>query len=272
MENKPPSIDSPSPGGQYVSANGLEIYYQESGIGQPLILVHGATDTHRLWDSHLANFQDRFRVIRPDSRGHGRTFNPSRKLSYCLMADDLAAMIGELGLIKPFLFGYSDGGQAVLDLGIRYPDLPGALVIGGAWYQFSKEYQAAISGMGFVAPGVVDWEVYQGQAPLDWQDRLRAAHLDPDPDYPGILLEGLARMWWTTLDYSEADFQKIKIPTLILIGEKDEIIPVSEAQELAGLIPRAELTVIPGATHNRVLLPGGKFGDFILRFLDSRLR
>ena len=269
MENRPGSIDSPSPGGQYVSANGLEIYYQESGIGQPLILVHGAMDTHRLWDPHLANFQDRFRVIRPDSRGHGRTFNPSRKLSYRLMADDLAAMIGELGLIKPFLFGYSDGGQAVLDLGIRYPDLPGALVIGGAWYQFSKEYQAAISGMGFVAPGVVDLGVYQRQAHPDWRDRLRAAHLDPDPDYPGILLEGLARMWWTTLGYSEADFQKINVPTLILIGEKDEIIPVGEARELTGLIPDAELAVIPGATHNRVLVPGGLFLDQIRIFFAS---
>ncbi len=130
--------------GKFVNANGLDIYYQEYGKGRPLILLHGATDTHKLWKPFIPEFSKFFRVITPDTRGHGRTLNPAGELSYQVMADDLAEFIQDLDLEKPFMFGYSDGGQTALDFGMRYPDIPGALVIGGAWYQFSAEYQDSL--------------------------------------------------------------------------------------------------------------------------------
>lgn len=255
-------------GGYYLTANGLNIFCNEFGEGQSLILLHGATDTHKLWNPHLPELSKYFRVITPDSRGHGRTLNSSRQLSYQLMADDLAGLIRKLKLVKPFIFGYSDGGQAVLDFGMRYPDLPGALVIGAAWYRFSEEYQAAITGSGFIAPSKIDFEVFEKNAPPDWEERMRSAHSDPDPDYPRILLESLAQLWWTPLDYAEDDFKKITAPTLIIMGEKDEMIPLAEAKEMATLIPGAELSVIPGAKHNDVLVNGGLFISLLLDFLS----
>jgi pimeloyl-ACP methyl ester carboxylesterase len=254
---------------KFISANGIEVFFKESGTGQPLILLHGATDTHRLWDPHIQELAGHFRVITPDSRGHGLTFNPYRELSYRIMADDLAGFIQELNLNKPFVFGYSDGGQAVLDFGMRYPELPGALVIGGAWYRFSEYYQAAISTAGFVSPGKVDWEIYQKQAPPDWEDRMRRAHPDPDPDYHRILLEGLARLWWTPLNYTEDDFRKITVPTLIIMGENDEMIALDEAEDMSNLIPGAQLLIIPDAKHNQVLEPGGKAISFLFNFFQK---
>ena len=253
---------------KFITANGLDIFYKEIGQGHPLILVHGATDTHQIWNPHLPDLSQDFRVITPDSRGHGRTINPSRELSYQIMADDLAGFITELGLESPHLCGYSDGGQAVLDLGIRYPEIPGRLVIGGAWYRFSEEYQSAISRAGFISPGMIDWDVYQKNAPVDWQERLRSVHLDPDPEYPRILLNCLAKMWWTPLYYRADDFQNIKARTMILMGEKDEMIPVSESREMADLIPGAKLEIIQNVSHNDVLKPGGKFVDLVLDFLE----
>ena len=252
----------------FIRTNGLDIFYKEIGQGQPLILIHGATDTHQIWNPHLPYLSKYCRVITPDSRGHGQTINPSRELSYQIMADDLASFISELGLENPYLCGYSDGGQAVLDLGMRYPDLPGGLVIGGAWYRFSEEYQTAISRAGFISPGTIDWDVYINGAPQDWQERLRSVHLDPDPDYPRMLLNGLAKMWWTALNYQEDDFLKIKARTMILMGEFDEMIPVTEAREMADLIPGARLEIIPDAGHNDVLKPGGKFVDLLIDFLE----
>jgi len=244
---------------KYISANGLEIYYKETGHGKPLILLHGATVTHKILEPHLEGFSRQYRVIAPDLRGHGRTLNPSRELSYQLMADDLVAFIQALDLNKPYLFGFSDGGQAVLDFALHYPDLPGALVVAGVWYQFSEEYQNNISRAGFVSPGVIDWEVYQQQAPSDWEERYRSSHPDPDPNYPSILLESLARLWWTPLNYTDDDFRKITVRTLIIMGELDEMIPLKEAREMAGLIPGAELVIIPGAGHNDVLKMGSKY-------------
>jgi pimeloyl-ACP methyl ester carboxylesterase len=127
-----------NPKGQFVAANGLEMYYEEAGSGAPLILLHGGTAIGSSWQPHLTALVKHFRVIMPDSRGHGRTNNPDGQLSYRMMADDFAAFAQALGLTKPFIFGYSDGGQTGLEIGMRYPDLAGALIIGGATYQFSQ--------------------------------------------------------------------------------------------------------------------------------------
>jgi pimeloyl-ACP methyl ester carboxylesterase len=184
------------------------------------------------------------------------------------MADDLFGLIRGLNLEKPYLFGYSDGGQAVLDFGIRYPGQASALVVGGVWFEFSQDYQDAISAAGFVKPGRVDYQRYQEIAPPDWERRFRNLHLDPDPEYPRQLLEGLAEMWWTPLNYSDQDFQNISEPCLVFMGENDEWIPPAEGEALAGKIPRGELAVIPGASHNDVLLPESRSINIILRYFD----
>ena len=80
-----------APRGTHVEANGLRVYYEVHGEGEPLLLIHGGTATSQSWASHLPAFTEHFRVIAPDSRGHGRTDNPTGKLGYRLMADDVAA-------------------------------------------------------------------------------------------------------------------------------------------------------------------------------------
>lgn len=258
--------------GRFISANGLEIFYRDVGQGRSLILLHGATDTHKLWQSSVPFFADSFRVLTPDSRGHGHTINPSNRLSYRDMADDLAEFIHGLKLEKPFVFGYSDGGQAALEFGMHYPDIPSGLVIGGAWYQFSVAYQEALRKAGFIGPGKIDFQIFEKFAPDDWKDRMQKFHPHPDPDYPKVLLNNLASLFWTPLNYDQKDFNKIQVPTLVMIGEKDEMVPLEEARELASLIPGAEFAIIPGATHNQVIVAGGEFlnivMDFLLRQID----
>ena len=251
----------------YVSANGTDIYYKEGGTGQSLILLHGGTDTHKFWDPFIPQFSKHFQVITPDSRGHGRTINMSDQLSYRLMADDLAVFIQELNLEKPLIFGYSDGGQIALDFGMRYPDLAAALVIGGAWYRFSSEYQNALKKAGFAGPGEVNYEIINKNSYPGWIDRMRAVHPNPDPDYYQTLLRDISRMWWTPLNYQSEDFQRIILPTLILMAENDEMIPLSEAREMAELIPNSKLEVIFGASHNDIVKDGSQVLDIVLKFL-----
>ena len=253
--------------GLTVSANGLAVYYRVFGSGRPLILLHGATDTHSLWEPFIHEFSESFRVFTPDSRGHGRTMNSSLGFSYKDLADDLAAFILALKLKKPFIFGYSDGGQAVLDFGMRYPGLAGTLVIGGAWFKFSEEYQRSIQSAGFMGPGEIDYEVFESQAPPDWENRMRLAHPNPDPNYPRVLLRNLSRLWWIQLHYGKDEFLKITAPTLILMGEMDEMIPLDEAREMAKLILNAALAIIPGVSHNDVLRSGSPAVQMVLKFL-----
>ena len=92
----------------YVEANGLRVYFEIYGEGEPLLLIHGGTC--RSWASHLPAFAEHFRVFTPDSRGHGSTDNPAGELGYRMMAADVAALIKALGLRRPLVLGYSDGG------------------------------------------------------------------------------------------------------------------------------------------------------------------
>ena len=96
--------------GSYVCANGLNIYYEQHGSGEPLLLLHGGTGTCRWWDAHVALLAEHFQVFALDSRGHGKTDNPTGKFSYHAMGDDVAAFIQKLHLEQPLLVGFSDAG------------------------------------------------------------------------------------------------------------------------------------------------------------------
>ena len=111
----PAQISAAQPG-KYAQANGIEIYYEETGSGQPLVLLHGGTVTLKSWEKQIPSFAHHFRVIALDSRGHGRTKNPLETMSYRLLADDVAAFIRALELDRPLVCGYSDGGQIALEM------------------------------------------------------------------------------------------------------------------------------------------------------------
>ena len=235
--------------GIYVQVNGLNMYYEEYGSGKPLILLHGGTLTSNMWQPHLSFFIPHFRVITPDSRAHGRTNNPIGKLSYHLMADDVVAFIQALNLTKPLVFGYSDGGQIALEIGIRYPNLTGALVVGAASYKFSETFIGWLKAWGYERSGIVNIEQIQTEAP-EWVNLLKTEHTCPDdPDYWQTLLKQLSIMWWTPLVYTGEDFQKITEPMLILMGDRDGLIELEQAVEMYQLIPNAELVILPNATH-----------------------
>jgi pimeloyl-ACP methyl ester carboxylesterase len=82
--------------GKYVQANGINIHYEEYGEGAPLILLHGGTSTLAEWQAHIPSFAPHFHIYALDSRAHGKTDNPSGRLSYRMMADDVAAFIKAL--------------------------------------------------------------------------------------------------------------------------------------------------------------------------------
>ena len=128
---------SERPAGHTIELNGAALYYEERGHGDPLVLVHGGLASGAQWAPVAGELTDRFRVITPDSRGHGRSTNPSGKLSYPGIADDLAALIAALGLRDPVVGGWSDGGQVALELGARHPGAAGALIVGAAYPGFS---------------------------------------------------------------------------------------------------------------------------------------
>jgi pimeloyl-ACP methyl ester carboxylesterase len=242
--------DSISPHhGHYIDVNGFKMYYEDDGSGVPLILLHGGTSTSQTWQPFLSILLPHFRVIAPDSRAHGRSDNPAGILSYRQMADDVAGLIRALNLSKPLVCGYSDGGQVALELGMHYPGLTSALVIGAAWYKFSPAYLDTLYMAGFYSPGGVNFERIQRDSP-DWVDEMKHDHISSaDPDYWQTLLKQISSLWWTELDYTEQDFHKISEPCLVMLADRDGIVELQQAVDMYQLIPEAELFIIPNADH-----------------------
>ncbi len=251
--------------GKYSAANGLNIHYKEYGEGYPLILLHGGTANLESWAEQVPVYAQHFRVIAVDSRGHGKTENPSGEMSYRLMADDVAAFIQALKLEKPFILGYSDGGQIALDLGMRYPDLSGGLILGGTLYKFKDVYFSFLKEIGIKASGVVDFEQME-KSDQGWIEYLKDAHpRENAPDYWKSLMQQISVMWWTPLGYTEIDLEKISAPTLILVGDRDDGIDLEQIFEMYRHIPNAELAIIPAADHGSAMRD--LFNDNVLDFL-----
>ena len=252
---------------KYIQASGLNIHFEEFGSGHvPLLLLHGGTSTLGDWKPLIPSFESHFHIYALDSRAHGGTNNPSGKLSYRRMAEDVAAFIKALDIPSPLVCGYSDGGQIALELAMRFPGLTRALVIGAAWYKFSEAYVNALKDWGFERPGEYDFEWALANFP-HFVEEWKIKHHPEDPEYWKELLLQISELWLTPLNYTEADFKRITDPVLIIMGDRDGMIPLSDATEMYQMIPGAELAIIPNADHLGVVMNPEIFIHIVLDFL-----
>jgi pimeloyl-ACP methyl ester carboxylesterase len=185
----------PGAAGRSIHVDGATLYCEERGAGTPVVLIHAGLVSSAMWEPLLLELGDDFRVITPDSRGHGRSTNESGALSYPQIADDLAALIAELGLIRPVVGGYSDGGQVALELGARHPDAAGALIVGAAYPDFSSSglfevWRAFLGADGSGTPDLAHIDTVLGQG----ADHVKSMHPGGDSQWRA-LIEQTAPMW-----------------------------------------------------------------------------
>ena len=235
--------------GRSVEVNGATLHYKEHGDGAPLILIHGGLSSSAQWEPLVRELADRFRVITPDSRGHGRSTNPSGELSYALIADDVAALIAALGLRCPVVGGWSDGGQVTLELGARHPAAAGALIVGAAHPDFDaggmREAHRALLGADETGvPDATQLDAQLGES----ADEIKTLHPGGTEQWR-TLVRQTAPMW---LDYDglgPEELRAIQTPILVLAGDRDELIPLDLSLSLYRALPRAELAICPQLSH-----------------------
>ncbi|HEY7983891.1 MAG TPA: alpha/beta hydrolase [Ktedonobacterales bacterium] len=265
----------PSPTGHYVHANGLRLYYEDtgaSGASEPLVLLHGGTDTSHAWRAVVPLLSARFRVLRPDSRGHGRTDNPAGRLSYSLMAEDVAAFIRALDLGRPLVCGWSDGGQTALELAIEHSDVVRAVIATGVMATLTESYKTYARGVLCAdAAGRVDLERYARER-ASAVGRLRALHSHVyGEEYWRDYLPQIAGLWLAPTGLTPERLARISLPLLISHGDRDEFIALEEPLALYRQIPGAELDVAPRADHSFPARQPEVFAALVLGF-DDRLR
>jgi pimeloyl-ACP methyl ester carboxylesterase len=236
--------------GTYVQVNDLNLYYETHGTGIPVILLHGGMETSQMWQPLLPLFSDDYMLITPDSRAHGRTDNPSKKFSYALTAADIAGLIQVLDLQKPFVAGYSDGGQTALHMAMAYPGLARGYLVGGTYHRITPEWQETMQGpLGFDGPGKVDFERVLSTNPELVQTLQERHDIFHTAGYWKTYLTQISSQWMIPLNYSHADFAKIIDPLFFFCGDRDVFCPPEQNLEMYRMVRQAEMAVIPNADH-----------------------
>ena len=264
----PVEINGKSQTGKFVNANGIHMYYESYGRGIPLIFLHGAMGTSQVWKPYVPILSNDFNIILPDVRGHGKTENPGKKIDLRLMADDIAALIDALKLDKPFLCGWSMGGDIGLDIAMRYPDCVSRLIVGGITLRITETAIASLKVMGLEGPGQINFEQAEKTFP-QLTNQWKKDHVQSPLHWKELLTEVSFEMINPTLP-AEDDLKKITMPTLIVWGDRDQFLPVEDAVALYRLIPNAQLAVVPNADHfvtrTKVML----FAEFVKEFVLSQ--
>jgi len=261
---------------QTIKVGEMTVSYGDEGQGVPLVLVHGGGINHESWRSFVPAAVKKFRVLTPDTRDHGATDNPSGKFSYDLTADDLAGFIAALKLEKPLVMGYSDGGIIVLNFLVRHPGVARAAVISGASHRIASD-QHYKDGMmafyGYAEPGelpdaVMDkWESDFSE----YVERYRKMHGTADnPDRWRQLYKTVWPTWTTPWVMDSAALGKIETPSLVFLAQHDEFFTPEQAVELARLMPKAELAILPGVGHLGFRTKADLYNAIAVEFLERQ--
>jgi pimeloyl-ACP methyl ester carboxylesterase len=260
--------------GDYAAVNGLELYYEVHGTGQPLVLLHGAYMTIDAMGEVVPALAETRQVIAVELQGHGRTADIDRPLTYEQMADDTAALLRHLGIEQADVFGFSMGGGVALQVAVRHPDVVRKLVVASASYTSDGMHPELLEMIPTIMP-----EVFAG-SPIE-EDYLRTA---PNPDDFPTLVAKLKQLDMEPFAWPPEDIQGISAPTLIIVGDSDAI-RLEHAVELFRLLgggvmgdlsglPKSQLAVLPGTTHfvppgNGVLDRADWLLSMIPPFLDA---
>ena len=219
----------------YAPVNGLKLYYEIYGNGQPLVLLHGGGSTiGTSFGRIIPHLAKHYKLIAVELQAHGHTSDRDTPETFRQDADDVAGLLRYLNIPKADIMGFSNGGQTAMQMGISHPEIVGKLVVVSAFYR---------------RDGAHPW-LWQGMelATLDkMPGPLKEAYLAITHDNAGLLAmfnRDRHRMLHFK-DWPDEEIRSIKAPTLVLIGDQDVTQP-EHAVAMYHLLPRARLVILPG--------------------------
>jgi pimeloyl-ACP methyl ester carboxylesterase len=259
----------------YAPVNGLEMYYEIHGSGQPLVLLHGNLSAiGTSFGKVLPQLAATRRIIAVEQQGHGHTADIDRPFSIGQWAQDTTALLCHLGIEQADFFGYSSGGAVALEIALRSPALVRKLVLaGGTSYSRDGFYPELLQGSEAMKPEDLDGSPFQ-------QEYARIA---PHPEQWHRLVAKIADLDRASGDgdWSDEALASIKAPALLIIGDSDIVRPEHTVAmfrllgggvpgDLVGL-PRSQLAILPGTTHVTLVDRAEWLVSMIDAFLDIPL-
>lgn len=233
----------------YASVNGLKLYYEIRGTGEPLILLHGGVVGITMFGPNLAALCQKRKVIAVELQGHGHTADIDRPLRYEAMADDIYALMKFLGIEHADVMGYSLGGGVALQTAIRHPESVRKLVVVSAAFKRDGWYPEVLAATAQMGPAAAE---QMKQSPL--------YKLYPNVNW-AVLFTKLGDLLRKDYDWSK-EVAALKAPTMIVSADADAVRP-AHIIEFFGLLggghkdagldgsgrPTNQLAILPGLTH-----------------------
>jgi pimeloyl-ACP methyl ester carboxylesterase len=246
----------------YFDSDGVQIYFEEHGKGEPVVLVHGfASRAEHNWGAMnwFTTLAAHYRVVALDCRGHGKSGKPHDPAAYAggTMGDDVIRLMDHLGIKRTLIMGYSMGGRIVTGLLMSHPERLRAAVLGGI---------GAATGAAFDRKPIVEALLAPDASGITDQ---RAKEFRQFAELTGNDLKALAACMGSNREDFTAEqiaAQKIRVPVLIAIGTKDTL--VGDPTQLRDAIPGSKLVMLEGRDH--MSAPGDTiYKQSVLEFFKS---
>ena len=253
----------------YAPVNGLGMYYEIHGTGDPLVLLHGAfSGIGTSFGALLPHLAGTRKVIAVEYQGHARTADIDRPLSYAAIASDVVALLEHLGIERADVLGYSAGGGVAIELATRHPESVRKVVLVSVTYALSGCHPELMGGMDSLTPEALAGSPFEEEY----------LHLAPRPEDFPVLVEKVKAMNKAWTGWSAEAIAAIEAPTQVVIGDSDLARP-EHAVEMFRLLgggvfgdihglPACELAVLPGTTHVGITQRGAWLAPMVDSFLD----
>jgi pimeloyl-ACP methyl ester carboxylesterase len=265
-------------------ANGISLYYEETGAGPPLVFVHEFAGDHRSWHPQIRFFSRRYRTIAFNARGYPPSDVPKDVAAYSQdqAADDIRGVLDALGIARAHVCGLSMGGFATLHFGLRHPDRALSLVVGGAGYGSASGERDKFRQDSETTARRLETEGMNAVADFYAKGPTRVQFMDKDPlgwrEFDAWLREGSAAGHALTLRGVQMTrpsifdlgprLRALEVPTLVITGDEDD--PCLEAGIfMKRMMPSAGLAVLPKSGHTINLEEPEMFNRAILDFLTA---
>ena len=246
--------------------NGIDLYFEDHGSGEPLVLMHGYASTSAMWQGQVAPLTERYRLITWDMRGHGETDSPEEQSQYseAHTVEDMTQLLRHLGVEQAVIGGLSLGGYMSLGFNLAHPEMVKALIL-------------CDTGPGYRNPTAREgWNETAFRRAERFEERGLDA-LGASPEIEAARRRhrsaaGLARSARGMLAQFDArvieSLDQIAVPTLIIVGENDTPF-LAGTDYMANKIPNARKVVIPDAGHAANIDQPETFNRAVLEFLDE---
>lgn len=254
----------------YAPVNGLKMYYEVYGEGEPVILLHGAYMTIGLnWGEMIPELAKSRQVIAVEMQGHGHTADTNRPFDYKSLAGDVAGVLKHLKIKKTDVIGYSFGGTIALQFGIDYPELVDEMIIISTAYKSDGWSEAVHDAITSLQPNFLD------NTPL----KTTYDNIAPDPDHWEAFVSKFIEFDKQSYDLGSENISNISAPILFIMGDNDgvDLNHVTEMYKLCGGgvfadyagVPQSQLAILPGKGHVALMMDTPAIMSLVDPFLNK---